>query len=113
MQTVLLFSATCSFNFMFRHIDGVLSLTNYRLGDFVDCIELEINDITDTYMFASYIDLHLEIDIEGRLRTKLYDKRDDFPIVKFPIICSNISAVFLSQLIDTIFQTLWTLLGFP
>jgi hypothetical protein len=30
-------------------------------------------------------DLHLEIDSEGRLRTKLYDKRDDFnfPIVNF------------------------------
>ena len=29
---------------------------------------------------ASYLDLHLEIDHEGRLRTKLYDKRDDFQI---------------------------------
>jgi hypothetical protein len=39
---------------------------------------------------ASYIELHLEIG--GRLRTKLYDKRDDFnfPIVNFPFICSNI-----------------------
>ena len=27
---------------------------------------------------ASYLDLHLEIDSEWRLRTKLYDKRDDF-----------------------------------
>jgi hypothetical protein len=37
---------------------------------------------------------HLEIDSEGRLRTKIYDKRDDFnfPIVNFPIICSNIPA---------------------
>jgi hypothetical protein len=28
--------------------------------------------------------------LEGRLRTKLYDKRDDFhiPIVNFPFICS-------------------------
>jgi hypothetical protein len=43
---------------------------------------------------ASYIDLHLEIDSEGQLRTKLYDKRDDFnfPIVNFPFICSNIPA---------------------
>jgi hypothetical protein len=31
---------------------------------------------------------------EGRLRTKLYNKRDDFnfPIVNFPFICSNIPA---------------------
>ena len=45
-------------------------------------------------MSASYLDLHPEIDNEGRLRTKFYDKRDDFnfPIVKFPFICSNIPA---------------------
>jgi hypothetical protein len=79
------------------------------LGDFVDRIypiELEIKNTTDTDTFASYLDLHLEIDNEGRLRTKHYDKRDDFnfPIVNFPFICSNISAapaygVYLSQLI--------------
>jgi hypothetical protein len=34
-------------------------------------------------MSASYLDLHLKIDSEGWLRTKLYDKRDDLnlPIV--------------------------------
>jgi hypothetical protein len=79
------------------------------LGDFVDRIypiELEIKNTTDTDTFASYLDLHLEIDNEGRLRTKHYDKRDDFnfPIVNFPFICSNISAapaygVYISQLI--------------
>jgi len=57
-------------------------------------------------MSASHLDLHLEIDSEGRLRTKLYDKRDDFnfPTVNFPFICSNIPAapaygVYLSQMI--------------
>jgi hypothetical protein len=46
------------------------------------------------------------IDSEGRLRTKLYDKRDDFnsPIVNFPFMYSNIPAapaygVNISQLI--------------
>ena len=78
-------------------------------GDFVDRIypiELEIKDTTYTDRSASYHDLHLEIESEGRLRTKLYDKRDDynFPIVNFPLICSNIPAVpaygvYLSQLI--------------
>jgi hypothetical protein len=49
---------------------------------------------TDTDRSASYLDLHLEIDSEGRLRAKLYDKRDDFNflIVNFPFICSNIPA---------------------
>ena len=86
-----------------------LSLNNSRFGDFVDRIypiELEIKDTTDTDTSASYIDLHIEIDSEGRLRTNLYDKRDDFnfPIVNFPFLCSNIPAVpaygvYISQLI--------------
>jgi hypothetical protein len=43
---------------------------------------------------ASYRDLHFEIDHEGRLRTNLYDKRDDFVffVVNFTFICSNIPA---------------------
>ena len=68
--------------------------------------ELAIKDTTYIARSASYIDLHLEIDSEGRLRTKLYDKRDDFdfPIVNFSSICSNIPAapaygVYISQLI--------------
>ena len=70
-----------SFNFTFRYIDDVLSLYNSRFGDFVDRIspiELEIKDTTDTDKSTSYLDLHLEIDSERRLRTKFYDKRDDF-----------------------------------
>ena len=65
------------------YIDDVPSLNNSRFGDFFDRIyptELEIKDTTDTDRFASYLDLHLEIDSEGRLRTKLYDIRDDFDI---------------------------------
>jgi hypothetical protein len=70
-------------------------------------------------MSASYLDLHLEIDSDGRLRTKLYDKWDDFnfPIVNFPFICSNIpaavpaSGVCISD--ETIFQSMWFLSGFP
>jgi hypothetical protein len=95
-----------SFNFSFHYIDDVLSLNNSRLGDFVDriyIVELEIKDTTDTDRYASYLDLHLEIDSEG---TKLYDKWDDFnfPIVTFPFICSNIPAtpaygVYISQMI--------------
>jgi hypothetical protein len=36
----------------------------------------------------------VEIDNGGRLKTKLYDKRDDFtfPIINFPFISSNIPA---------------------
>jgi hypothetical protein len=98
-----------SFNFTFRYIDDVLSLSNSRFGDFVDriyLIEFEIKNTTDTDRSASYIDLHLVIDSRGRLRRKLYDKRDDFnvSIVNFPFICSNFSTapaygVYISQMI--------------
>ena len=99
-----------SFNFTFHYIYDVLSLNNYRFVDFVDCIypiEPEIKDTTAADRSASYLDLHLEIDSEGRLRTKHYDKRDDFnfPIVNFPFVCSNILSapaygVYISHLID-------------
>ena len=54
-----------SSNFTFRYIDDILSLNNSRFSDFVNRIypnELEIKDTTDTEMYASYLDLHLEID---------------------------------------------------
>ena len=50
-------------------------------GGFVDCIypiELEMKDTADTARSASYLDIHLEIDSDSLLKTKLYDKRDDF-----------------------------------
>ena len=61
-----------SFNFTFHYIDDVLSLNNSRFSDFDDriypiYIELEIKDTTYTDRSASYLDLHLEIDSEGRL----------------------------------------------
>jgi hypothetical protein len=67
----------------FCYIDDVLSLNNSRFGDFIDPIypiELEIKETTNTDRSASYLDLHLAIECEGRLRTKLDDERDDFPI---------------------------------
>jgi hypothetical protein len=70
------------------------------LGDFVDriySIELEIKDITDTDRSASHLDLNLEIDNEGRLRTKLYDKREDFNFSH-----CELSSIYLS--VDMIFQ---------
>jgi hypothetical protein len=60
--------------------------------------------INGTDRSASYFDLHLENDSDGWLRTKLYDKRDDFNflIVNFPFICNNMQAahaygVYISQ----------------
>ena len=63
---------------MFLYTDDVLLLNNFV--DRIYPIKPEKKDTTDTDMSTSYLDLHLEIDSEGRLRTKLYDKRDDFNI---------------------------------
>jgi hypothetical protein len=63
----------------FHYIDDVLSLNNSRIGDFVHRvypIELEMQDTTDTDRSASYLDLQLAIDDEGRLGRKHYDKRE-------------------------------------
>jgi len=81
-------------------------VNNSNNVDRIYSFELEIKDTTDTDTSASYLDLHIEIDSEGRLRTKLYDKRDyfNFPIVNFPFVCSNNPAapaygVYISQLL--------------
>ena len=68
--------------------------------------EFEIKDTTESSTSASYLDVLLNIDADGKLTTQLYDKRDDFSftIVNFPYICSNIPlspacGVYISQLI--------------
>ena len=98
-----------SFSFSFRYIDDVLSLNNPQFKDYLHLIypsELEIKETTDTPTSASYLDLYLYIDDSGHLKSKIYDKRDDFdfPIVNFPFLGSNIPSspaygVYISQLI--------------
>jgi hypothetical protein len=56
---------TPNLNCSFRYINDVLSLNNSSFGDYLHRIypnDLEVNDITDTLISASYRDLHLEID---------------------------------------------------
>jgi hypothetical protein len=68
--------------------------------------QLQIKDIIETDISASYLDILLNIDSNGRLITTLYDKRDDFNfvIVNFPFLCCNIQLsiaydIYISQLI--------------
>ena len=73
-----------------------MSLTKSRFGDYLFGVypnKLEVKD-TDTQKSTSYLDLHLGIDNGGRLKTKLYNKRDDFTfsMVNFPFISSYIPA---------------------
>ena len=96
------------FYFTFRYIDGVLSLKNIKFAEYLEFIyprELEIKETTETAASSSYLDCYLYID-NGKLTTRLYDKRDDFnfPIVNFPFLSSNIPSalafgVSVSQLI--------------
>ena len=104
-----------SFNFIFRYKDDVLSLSNFKFGDYVDHIypiEIDKKVTTNTARSASFFDIHIETNSECLLRTKLYDKRDDlnFLIVNFHLLCRNIPAapafgihcIYLS--VDTVFQ---------
>jgi hypothetical protein len=96
-------------NSTFRYIDDVLSINNDQFHSYVDSIypsELEIKDTRESSTSASYLDILLSIDADGKLTTHLYDKRDDFSftIVNFPYICSNIPlspayGIYISQLI--------------
>jgi hypothetical protein len=100
-----------SFNHTFRYIDDVLSINNNNFHNYVHVVypdELEINDTTESDRSASYLDILINIDSNGRLTTSLSYKRDDFDfaIVNFPILCtcSNIPlspayGVYVSQLI--------------
>ena len=81
------------FNFTYRYIDDVLSLKNTKFAEYLEFIythELEIKETTETAAFSSYLDCYLYID-NGKLTTRLYDKRDDFnfPIVNIPFLSSN------------------------
>ena len=86
----------------------VLSLKNTKFAEYLEFIyprELEIKETKETATSSSYLDYYLYID-NGKLTTRLYDKRDDFdfPIVNFPFLSSNIPSapaygVYVSQLI--------------
>jgi hypothetical protein len=102
-------SLAVAFNSIFRCIDDVLSINNNHFHSYVDSIypnELETKDTTECSTPASYLDVLLKLDTNGKLTTQLYDKRDDFnfSIVNFPNLCTNIPAspaygVYISQLI--------------
>ena len=78
----------------------ILNYNRIGFADHICSIELEIKDTTNTGSPASYTDPHLDIDSKARLRTKFYDKRDDFnfPIIDFSCICSNILATLGSRI---------------
>ena len=64
-----------SFNFELHYIDEVISLNNCKFGDFdrIYPIGLDIKDNPDTAKSASYLDINLEINSEGRIGNKPND----------------------------------------
>jgi hypothetical protein len=100
-----------SLNHTFRYTDDVLSINNHDFHNYVHLIypdELEIKDTTESDKSASYLDILLNVDSNGRLKATIYDKRDDFDfaIVDFPFLCtcsniplSPVYGVHISQLI--------------
>ena len=69
--------------------------------------ELQLNKANVSDTTASFLDLHLSIISDGFVKTKIYDKRDDFDfdIVNFPFIDGDVArstsyyGVYISQLI--------------
>jgi hypothetical protein len=69
-----------------RYIDDVLSINSDMFHSYVDSIypiELEIKDTTESSTSASYLDVLLNIDADGKLTTQLYDKLDNFNFAIF------------------------------
>ena len=97
------------FNSSFRYLDDVLSLNNSRFSDYLHHIYQNVRKIkatTDTKKYASYFDVHIEIDNGSIFKNKPLDKCGDFtfPVVNYPFIRSDIPAspaygVYISQLI--------------
>jgi hypothetical protein len=73
---------------MMSYLLTIIIFHTYVHGIHVYLDELEIEDTIESDISASYLDILLNIDSNGRLTTTLYDKHDDFnfAIVNFPFL---------------------------
>ena len=89
-------------------LDDLLNIYNNFFDSMVNHIypsELQLNKANVSDAEASFLDLHLSIS-DGFVKTKIYDKRDDFDfdIVNFPFLDGHVPrlasyGVYISQLI--------------
>ena len=84
-----------SLNLCFRYIDDLIVFNNRKFWEYVKDIcpsQLNVEKTNQSDNLASYLDLTFTIEKDGKLSTKLYDKRDDFDfhIINFPFLSSNI-----------------------
>ena len=97
-----------SFNMTFRYIDDLLSSNNKPLKQYITSMypsDLELKETTESDRECSFLDLLL-FNENGELKSKGYDKRDDFDfdIVNYPYMSSNIPinpayGVYVSRLL--------------
>ena len=97
-----------AFNSTSRYLDDILNLDNQYFDKMVSEIypkELVLNKTNCSDVTSSFLDLNISIS-NGVIRTKIYDKRDDFNfnIVNFPFLDGDVPhatsyGVYISQLI--------------
>ena len=83
------------FNFTYRYIDDVLSVTNQEFENYLgQMYPVEIKITAESNTSTSPLHLLLSIGRDGQLHTSIYDKRDDFTfhITNCPFLSSNIPA---------------------
>ena len=95
-----------AFNSISRYLDVLLNIDNNFFDSMVNRVypsELQLNTANVSDAEASVWDLHLSLS-DGFVKTKIYDKRDDFDIVNFPFLDGDVPrsasyGVYISQLI--------------
>ena len=97
------------FNRSYRYIDDLLSINNPDFAKYIQDIypkELELKETTENVNMCTYLDLTLFRDDNNQLKSKIYDKRDEFSfhIVNYPFLDSNIPnrpayGVYVSRLV--------------
>ncbi len=97
------------FNRSYRYIDDLISFNNLNFAKYIKDIyprELELKATTETKNSCSYLDLFLFRGDNDKLKSKIYDKWDEFSfhIVNYPFLDSNIPnrpayGVYVSRLV--------------
>ena len=96
------------FNNTFRYLDDILALNNDDFDRYTNEIyppELTLNKANTNNQHCPFLDLDITV-CNGKLNTKIYDKRDDFnfPIVNYPHLDGDVPlaasyGVYISQLV--------------
>ena len=102
-----------AFNSTSRYLDDLLNIDTCSIyfEQMVNRIypaELQLNKANSSDTEAPFLDLNLSIS-NGTVSTKIYNKRDDFDIVNFPVLDGNVPrrtsyGVYISAFSDYLFR---------